>query len=294
MFQKNVISVIALILALVSLVLSAWAVAKVNRIENECRTRLSSYEANEANDADEADEATQPIVFMELTNWTLTPQAQASGKAADIELSATIDSNVPQLTGNLHVSLNGEKAADFPCAFSGNTITANGTLPAANGYTYTLVLTAPNGSCQEFVLASPENPTETTAVYLSDSLNSYCNLLVENWTADDNTLTINSGYVQLQLPQLLTTEGQTTWEKARLILETNQNEIATHDLALETGEGSNSYELTLQSVALKLPTLKEGQELTLQLEITLSNGQTVTASGASWFMNEGELNFVVG
>lgn len=293
MFQKNFVSVIALVLALISLVLAGLALVKVNRVEHDYNAKISHLDGSSVNQ-EETPNATQPPVSINLTNWTLTPKAQPDSKNADIAFTATVETDIADLTGNLMISLNGESVADIICAFSKNNLSADVSLPAANGYTYKLVFSTPEGVVQEIVLASPEDPANTTAVYLADSLNSYCNLLVEDWTATKDTLTINSGYVQLQLPQLMATAGKTSWESARLVLKSNQKEVASHDLKLETGEGSNSYELTLQSVALDLPALKEGQELTLWLEITLSNGQIVTSSGAGWFLEGNELNFVVG
>lgn len=293
MFQKNFVSVIALVLALISLVLAGLALVRVNRFENDYNTRISHLESTAA-DQEETMIATQPPVSINLTDWALTPKAQPDSKNADIAFTATVQTDIADLTGNLHISLNGESVADIICAFANNRLSAEVSLPAANGYTYTLVFSTPEGIVQEIVLASPEDPASTTAVYLADSLNSYCNLLVEDWQATKDTLTIRSGYVQLQLPQLPVNAGQTTWESARLVLKSNQKDVAAHDLTLETGEGANSYELTLQSVPLNLPTLKEGQELTLWLEITLSNGQIVTSSGAGWFLEDNELHFVVG
>ena len=43
-----------------------------------------------------------------------------------------------------------------------------------------------------------------------------------------------------------------------------------------------------------MPAAGDDFQLDLLLEITLSNGTTVTAEGGSWYSNNGELDLVVG
>lgn len=120
----------------------------------------------------------------------------------------------------------------------------------------------------------------------------YCNLIISDYTTEDVQLVLNTVYAQVQLPQ--TTGTSLTIRRAELVLMLGENEVYQQDITLQPGESEGGYELTLTKVQLPLPELKKDQQLDLMLEVTLSDGQSLRSDSASWYAEGGNLYLIAG
>ena len=179
------------------------------------------------------------------------------------------------------------------CEKTENGFTATASLEAADGYSYYCIFLGTDGSRRQFALSTPENPVADLPVYLESSLASYCNMMVDSWLDDGASVTLTSAYIQVQLPRL-SAEGALTAEKAQLVLYCNSQEVSRTDIALQPGEAAGSYELEVTDQTVSLPELAEDDYLDLWLEITLSDGRTLSTAGASWYNGPDGLFLVVG
>ena len=119
-------------------------------------------------------------------------------------------------------------------------------------------------------------------------------MMVEESKVEGSTLTLSSGYAQVQLPRIGLTSDPVAITGAQLVLETAGKEIARCDLSMVPGESADRYAAEIAGISFTVPQLEDDQQMDIRLEVTLSDGQTLKASGGSWFSTNGELYLVVG
>lgn len=290
--NKNILSIVALVLALVSVAVSLFAVAQVRRISDLEEQLAALTVQNPTQPGPPADQETQPTANRIITT-NLTATVWEDSQGADVTLTLEPATYTEGDTARFQVHLGQELAADLVCAWDGSVYTATAQLPAANGYTYTCTLTGADGQSESDILSSPENPVATDLVYLGDALRAYCNLVPEDWAAADGNLTINACHAQVQLPQLSVSDSLSCGE-AVLVLRLDDAVLESMPVTLAPGEGSRSFEATVENLTFALPELDEENTLELWLEVGLSDGQSLTACGGSWYMAEGRLQMAAG
>lgn len=245
---------------------------------------------------DQVEELTERLDELEsagLKEWSLKAVAWTDAGGASVTFTGEPNSHEDGQTAQFIVRLNGEEITVLPCFWDGTVYTATAELEAADGYSYTCVLTGSNGE-EQITLSSPDVPTYDALVYMASSLNAYCNVFVADWELKDNKLNITSGYVQVQLPQI-TSDGNTVdFESAQLVFQLNGNDIETQDLKLPAGEGTGSYETALTSVSFDMPEMEADYQLDMILNVKLSDGTTISTFGGSWYYDGDQLNMVVG
>lgn len=133
------------------------------------------------------------------------------------------------------------------------------------------------------------SPSEAPTYSVDDI---YCNLILDDFTAGDVHLILDSVYAQVQLPQ--STGAPLSIRRAELVLTLGENEVYQQDITLVPGESEGGYELTLTNVQLPLPELEADQQLDLKLEVTLSDGQHLRSDSASWYAEDGVLYLIAG
>lgn len=301
--KKNILSVLALLLAALSLAVAALSLLRVSRIEADYEGKLAEMEDIHAQLQQEieiaaATEATEPAavptVPAALKSWDLNAEPWYDYSGAMVTLSAVPASYQLGLTADFLVTLDGAVVAEIPCTWDGKAFTATAELAARNGYCYSCVLHPDSENRTEILLDSPEETADTLMVYLADSLTCYGNVLIGDWSVTDSHLNIASCYIQAQLPQL-TVDGRASRIKvAKLMLESGGEALHTHWITLNPGEASSSYVLELENLSFRLPQLENGQLLELRLDVTLSDGQRLSASGGSWEYADGELYLAAG
>ena len=229
-----------------------------------------------------------------LQDWAMEAKAWNDGNGATVSFTASPFNYVDGMKAALSIRMGDLEAESTNCVWDGAAFTGSVELSAADGYSYYCILINPDGSQDEIELNSPENVTNDTLVYLGSSLSSYANLVVEDWAAANGSLTLKSGYVHAQMPQLTFNNATPEITKSSLVLKLNNEEVSRKDLALEPGEGSGSYEATLNGLSFTMPAMQDDYQLDLWLELVLNSGNTVTVSGGSWYSSNGELQLVVG
>ena len=227
-----------------------------------------------------------------LLDWNLTAVPRSDGTGAEVTLTASPLAYHEGQTAVLTVRLAGQETAEVPCQWNGSVFTASVDLDAADGYSYYCTLISASGGKEQIPLNTPENPVADTLVYMETSLTAYCNMIVEGWEDEGGKLNITSGYVQAQLPRI--GAGDVLFADAQLVLKLNGSSVEKQPLDIPEGEGEGSYELVLTGISFTMPQMQEEYQLELMLEVTLSDGQVLTASGGSWYYNNGEMLMVVG
>ena len=292
--KKSPFSILALILALAALLLSALAFS--GRPEDQSHLIDDLYQENhqlqERVDALEAQLA-QLMAAVSLQNWTLdvTPWADSTG--ADVSLTATPSGYQPGISGTFFVMLEGRQVQSVPCLWDGTAFTATVSLNAADGYSYFFLLSSPTGT-QQLPLTDPDAPESAVAVYLQSSLSAYCNLAIQDWTETSGvSLTLTDAYAQVQLPQV-SAGGTVTIATADLVLRRNGTEASRIPIQLAPSEVAGSFDLTIADLQIPMPELASSDILELSLEVTLSDGRHLNAFGITWALEDGKLSSAVG
>lgn len=226
--------------------------------------------------------------------WKLSAVAWSDSNGATVTFTGEPRTYEDGMSASISVRLEGEEIENVPCSWDGSMFKALIELEAADGYSYTCTLVGSDSAREQILLSSPDMPIYDTLVYMKSNLNAYCNLFVADWEEADEKLNITSGFVQVQLPQITPDGSTVSYTKSQLIFQLNGNTIETQSLELPAGEGSGSYETALTSVSFNMPKMDEDYQLDLLLSVTLSTGEVITASGGSWYYNNGQLSMVVG
>ena len=136
-------------------------------------------------------------------------------------------------------------------------------------------LEAENAALKAQLEADPNIPSDSNAFAPTAAL------MFGDWTAEDGILTVSGGFVRVA--DLSMDDGlMAEIHACDLILCWSGMELFKDSLHLHPGEASDSFELELEPLRYALPELYEGDELELNLEVTLSDGTVLTAWGGSW------------
>lgn len=229
-----------------------------------------------------------------LQDWNLSAVSWGDSTGANVTLTAAPLAYHEGQTANFTVRLGSEEVASVPCEWNGSVYVASADLLAADGYSYYCILTAANGSREQIALNTPENPVDDRLVYMETSLTAYCNMIVDGWEDEGGNLSVTSGYAQVQLPRISAGTEELAYAGAELVLRLNGNVVESQSLDMPEGEGEGSYEVVLSGISFQMPEMEDDYQLELTLEVTLSNGQVLGASGGTWYYNDGEMFMVVG
>lgn len=293
--KKNILSIIALLCSAVALLLALFSVQSLNTIRADYNARLVALEAKNAILQENLTNTpgSHGSVNAELESWSLTPKAWDQGLGADVTLSAQPEHYNEALAAAFVVQLGGNAVATVPCQWDGAAYTATVSLPAANGYSYYLELV--NGVDRTMIpLSTAEEPMEPYCVHLEDSLFAYANLVVSDFRAEENQLVLTDGFAEIQMPMLTPDGVIPTVASARLVLRLEEAEVGSVNLTMEPGEADGVYVADVMDIRFDIPDLAGGQELSLWLEVELSNNTVAQAYGVSWFAEDGQLYLITG
>lgn len=275
--RKNFLTVIALI-AVFALVFAG------------CGTK----EAEQTTAAPANTSAAAEAPALGLSDFKLSTTTWSSPNGATVHLNATPLGYTEGCNAAFVVRLEGEEVAFTPCEWDGKAYTASVELNAADDLCYYVIMNSPDGKTVEVPVNTPTVPTDEALINMASSLESFCNLMVESTTFTDSKLTITAGSVQVQVPRI-TNEGESiTCKEAVLVLNFNGEKTDSQKLSLTETEAAGTYEQALPDISFKVPAMENDQQLTLTLNVTLSNGQTLSAAGGTFFYNDGELLTAVG
>ena len=246
-----------------------------------------------------APETTAPVettaaIPLGLSNWSLTATTWSSPNGATINLSATPYGYVEGRTAVFTVRLEGEDVTSAPCVWDGSQYTASVELNAEDGYCYYVQMQDAEGNSAEIPVNTPSAVTNEAFIDLADALTSYCNLLITESSYADGQLTVASGTVQIQLPKIGNNGESVTCTEAKLVLTCGEEEVASEVLTLEESDGASKHEQAISNLVFEVPQMEGDLQVALRLDVTLSNGQTMTSQGGSWLSSENGVLPVVG
>lgn len=238
-------------------------------------------------------EATLPAPLT-LTDWTMSASTWSSPNGATVHITATPNRFVEGQSASFVVRLEGEEIANTPCDWDGTHYTASADLNGANGYCYYMVLNDVYGSVTEVSVNTPTDPRFDTLINLEDALNSYCAVVLDQSTVTANKLILNTGSIQVQAPKL-GNDGQTiTCVDVLLLLKLNGEQVAKKALIMQGTDDIGYYTLDLSDISFDLPQMEGDQQISLDLEVKLSNGQVLSAPGGTWYSSDEGLLSAVG
>lgn len=240
--------------------------------------------------------ATQPVaeVPLGLADWSLSASTWSSPNGATVHLTATPNARTDDQYAVFSVRLEGDDIENIPCEWDGTHYTASAELNAADGYCYYVVLTTAAGDQAEIAINTPNAPTNEALINMETALNTYCTLLVESSDADDEKLTITGGTAQIQLPRITNDGEAITCTEAVLVLNFNGAETDRKVLTLPEPDANGLYVLNISDTRFDIPAMEDDQQLTLRLDVTLSNGQILNDANGTWSYIGGQLVSAVG
>lgn len=231
---------------------------------------------------------------LNLVDWELTPSTWSSPNGATVNLTATPNGYAEGQSAAFIVRLEGEEIENIPCDWDGSVYTAAADLNGADGYCYYVLLTAADGTQSEIPVNTPTAMVDEALINMATALQSYCSLTVVASGNEGDRLTISEGTATIQLP-LITDEGATIiCDEARLVLAFNGEEVDSVKLDTDDAPDAGTYTLSIAGTEFTVPAMEDDQQVELRLDVTLSNGQLLSAVGGSWFYNDGSLMLTVG
>lgn len=285
--RKNTLSIVLILVLVLSMMLGLTACGEDTTALQEENAALKA----------QVEELTKRLAAYEnrpsLVEYTLTGSAWSSNNGATVSLVATPSSYDESFSAALSVQLNGVEVEFVPCEWNGSAYTASVDLNAANGYGYYFIITTADGNPTRMELNTPNNITDDTLVYMENSLSAYANMVMESWEEKNGKLVVNSGFVQVQMPRLTAGEGS-GYAGSQLILKCNGEEVDRLAIDVPAGETVGSYEAAITNKSFNLPEIEADAILELWLEVTLSNGQTISNCACTWSFFDGTLMPSVG
>lgn len=240
------------------------------------------------------EEEGNPDLPLGLASWSMDATTWSSPNGATVNLAATPNSYSKGQTAAFIVRLEGEEVENVSCEWKDKQYTASADLNAADGYCYYVLLTGADGTQVEVPVNTPTAPTDESLINLESSLNSYCDLTVETSGFDGSKLSITKGQVQVRPPRITNAGQAITCSEAVLVLTFNAQEVSREVLTLPEAGSDGLYVLDITGAAFTVPAMEDDQQLSLRLDVTLSNGQSLSAPGGTWFYTGGDLLSAVG
>lgn len=216
-----------------------------------------------------------------LAQWSFDCATWSSPNGATVTLNATPLSHSDSQSAFFVVRQEGETVDSTLCSWDGKQYTASLDLNAGDGYCYYVILT--DGSQDvEVPVNTPTDPKDPALLDLAASLESSCEVAVEDSSFQDHTLTITAGSIQVQAPRITNAGKAITCTQVMLSLTSNGEAVATAMVDLPQSEEGGLYTASLEGVSFKVPASDDDQHLILEMYADLSNGHTLSATGSSW------------
>ena len=282
--KKKVLSILLVII----MVLSLAACGKKDEGAAPSEEKAPDQTAAAAVAEDAARSLSLTEVSFSVTTWS-------SPNGATVNLTAVPSDYAKGDSAQFVVRLNGTEVESVPCEWKDKAYSASAELNGADGYGYYVVITGKDGSVAEIPVNTPEEPVDEMLVNLASSLQSYCSLTLNDASLEGDSLTVLSGYALVQAPRITVNDENVACAQANLVLLMDGNEIASTPLTMAPGEMDRSYDASITDMNFTVPgELTDGAQLVLRLDAVLTNGQTLTAQGGSWTMENGVVANAVG
>lgn len=228
-----------------------------------------------------------------LTDWSMNATTWSSPNGATVNITAIPTFHKDSHCAEFMVILNQEEVFRKACDWNGTSYTCSADLNAANGYGYYVVLTDTDGTEIVIAVNTVESAIDDTLINMESALSSYATLVVESAADKGSKLTIENGYAHIQLTSI-TQATPVTVRQAALVLTYEGVEADRQLLDLPAPKSAGYYETDIKNISLDVPNMEDDERLTLQLEVTSSDGQIITAPGGTWHYSAGQLLSAVG
>ena len=209
---------------------------------------------------------------------------QADGSAR-VLFSATPKEWAPGQTASLSVLRNGEKVAEAPCTIDGAVCTATVDLPLEDGYEFHFVTTDADGS-QKFQYLENGN---------CNYLKSDTSLLVESCSVPHaayrrNTLHILGLELAVSQPLLSENDEAATWTQLDYVISVNGQEVCRESFLDADLVEATEFSLSESDLVFSDITLNNGDQVSLSVDVALSNGMGEALTVGNWTYQYGSLN----
>lgn len=242
--------------------------------------------------APEIQTETQPLG---LTDWSMNATSWSSPNGATVNITATPTWYAEGHSAQFSVRMEGDEISNTPCEWNGSAYTASAELNAADGYCYYMVLTAADGTSTEVGVNLPNAPVDESLINMADALESYCSVAVNASSFEEGKLTITEGTAQIRLPRITLDTGKVSCQQAVLVMSYNGGEVALEKLAAPEADETGLCTVDISGTVFSIPTgIEDDHQLSMRLDVTLSNGHTLTAAGGNWYYLDGNLLLAVG
>ena len=204
---------------------------------------------------------------------------------ARVLFSATPKEWAPGQTASLSVLRNGEKVAEAPCTIDGAVCTASVDLPLEDGYEYHFVTTDAEGN-QKFQYLDNSN---------CNYLKSDTALLMESWIVPDaayrrNALHILGLEITVSQPLLCEKYEAPTWTRLDYVISINGQDVRRESFLDSDLVDATEFSFSESDLVFSDITISNGDQVSLSMDVVLSNGMGETLTLATWTYQNGSLN----
>lgn len=232
---------------------------------------------------------------LELKEWSMNATAWSSPNGATVNLTAVPNGYAEGQSAEFCVRLEGEDIAKVPCQWDGSVYTASADLNGEDGYCYFVLLTAADGAQNEVAINIPTAPTDVSLINLATALNAYCEASVTGSKLEGDKLVVEDGTIKIQLPFLTLDTGAVTCQKAELVMGYNGTDVARQEMKNPTADNAGVCTMDISGMSFDVPAeIEDDHQLSLRLDVTLSNGHALSAPAGTWYYLDGQLLLAVG
>ena len=277
----TIFSAAALVIALFSRPAVPNYAGEINRLQNELQALKSTVSSMVYQQEAMMEENAELLLLDHNINFG---GIQDDGTARVI-FTATPKEWAPGQTASLSVLRNGEKVAEAPCTIDGAVCTATVDLPVEDGYEYHFVTTDAEGG-QKFQYLDNGNCTY---------LKSDTTLMVESWVLPDaeyrrNTLTVMGLELSASQPLLSEEFDAAVWTRMDYVISVNGGEVRRESFLDSDLRNATDFGISESRIAFSDIKLRNGDQVTLTIEIALDNGLSETLTAGEWTLQNGKLN----
>lgn len=232
---------------------------------------------------------------LEIKEWSMNATAWSSPNGATVNVTAIPNGYAEGQSAQFCVRLEGEDVANVECQWDGSVYTASADLNGNDGYCYFLILTAADGTKSEVAINTPTAPTDDSLINMATALNAYCEASVTSSKLDGSKLVVEDGSIKIQLPFLTLDTGDVSCQKTELVICYNGADFARQEVKNPTADDAGICTMDISGTSFEIPAdIEDDHQLSLRLDVTLSNGHFLSAPAGTWYYLDGQLLLAVG
>jgi hypothetical protein len=239
--------------------------------------------------------AAESAAPLALNHWFMSASTWSSPNGATVNITAIPNGYTEGQSAVFCVRLEGDDIASVPCQWDGSAYTASADLNCTDGYCYFVLLTAADGSFTEVAVNTPTYPIDDSLINMATALNAYCEVNIASAQQKGKDLVLEEGTATIQLPFLTLDTGAVTCQNAELLLNHNGEDVAVQKVTVSAADESGLCTADLSGIRFAVPDgIGNDHQLTLRMNVTLSNGHILSAAAGDWHYQNDQLTLAVG